>query len=127
MNSQFSKTATINEKRIVDFEGQRFKDGWKLDCFFTEIRNKGVCLICKETEAVFKEFNGKQQCQTKHADVYAKITGNEWSEKLKHLEASLILQQQYFTRARGSNDNATKASYEVAALITKHCKSFTEG
>ncbi|XP_063781329.1 general transcription factor II-I repeat domain-containing protein 2A-like [Pseudophryne corroboree] len=29
--------------------------------------------------------------------------------------------------ARESNENATKASYEVATLIAKHCKPFTEG
>ncbi|KAE8287813.1 General transcription factor II-I repeat domain-containing protein 2B [Larimichthys crocea] len=59
--------------------------------------------------------------------MYDKITGKERSEKLKQLEASLISQQQYFARARESNENATKASYEVAALIAKHSKPFTEG
>lgn len=119
--------AAISKRRKVDCEGRRFKDGWKLDYFFIEIRNNCVCLICKETVAVFKEFNMKRHYQTKHAEAYDKITGNERSEKLKHLEASLISQQQYFTKARESNENATKASYEVAALIAKHCKPFTEG
>ena len=117
--------STINKRRKVDCESRRFKDGWKLDYFFTEIRNNCVCPICKKTVAVFKEFNVKRHYQTKHAGVYDKITGNECSDKLKHLEASLISQQQYFTRARESNKNATKASYEVKVLITKHCKPFT--
>lgn len=52
---------------------------------------------------------------------------NECTEKLKQLEAALIAQQSFFTRARDSNVNSTKESYEVAMLITKHCKTFSVG
>lgn len=43
------------------------------------------------------------------------------------MEAVLTSQQRFFTRARESNENITTASYEVATLIAKHCKPFTEG
>ena len=33
----------------------------------------------------------------------------------------------YYTRAQESNGNATKASYQVTALIVNHCKPLTEG
>ena len=33
----------------------------------------------------------------------------------------------FFTRTRESNENATKASYEVAMLIARHCTPFTDG
>ena len=33
----------------------------------------------------------------------------------------------FFTRTRESNENTTKASYEVATLIARHCKPFTDG
>lgn len=118
--------ATLTKKRKVDSEGRRFKDKWKMEYFFTEIRNNCVCLICQETVAVFKEFNIKRHYQTKHAN-YDKLAGNQRREKLKQLEAVLMAQQRFFTRARESNENATKASYEVATLIAKHCKPFTEG
>ncbi|XP_072303167.1 general transcription factor II-I repeat domain-containing protein 2 [Eucyclogobius newberryi] len=59
--------------------------------------------------------------------MYDKLTGSERSKKLKQLEAGLTSQQRFFTRARESNENATKASYEVATLIAKHSKPFTEG
>ncbi|XP_070398336.1 general transcription factor II-I repeat domain-containing protein 2 [Nothobranchius furzeri] len=122
-----SNMATVNKKRKVDCEGRRFQDSWKLDYFFTEIRNNCVCLICQENVAVFKEFNIKRHYQTKHAS-YDKLTGNGRGEKVKQLEAVLTAQQRFFTRARESNENATKArSYEVAMLIAKHCKPFTEG
>lgn len=118
--------ATAAKKRKVDREGRRFQDKWRLEYFFTEIRNNCVCLICQETVAVFKEFNIKRHYQTKHAN-YDKLTGDERSEKLKQLEAVLTAQQRFFTRAQESNENATRASYEVATLIAKHCKPFTEG
>ena len=59
--------------------------------------------------------------------MYDNLTGNKRVEKLKQLEAVLTSQQRFFTRARDSSDNATKASYEMATLIAKHCKPFTEG
>ena len=118
--------ATAAKKRKVDKECRRFQDKWKLEYIFTEIRNNCVCLICQETVAVFKEFNIKRHYQTKHAN-YDKLTRDEHREKLKQLEAALTAQQRLFTRACESNENATKASYEVAMLIAKHCKPFTEG
>ncbi|KAF4087849.1 hypothetical protein AMELA_G00076080 [Ameiurus melas] len=118
--------ATVTKKRKVNSEGRRFQDKWKLEYFFTEIRNNCVCLICQETVAVFKEFNIKRHYQMKHAN-YEELAGNERKEKLKQLEAVLTAQQRFFTRARESNENATKASYEVATLVAKHCKPFTEG
>ena len=121
-----SKMATGNKKRKVDSEGRRFQDKWKSEYFFTELRYNCVCLICQETVAVFKEFNIKRHYQTKHAS-YDNLTGNVRREKLKQLEAGLTAQQRFFTRASESNENATKASYEVATLIAKHCKPFTEG
>ena len=59
--------------------------------------------------------------------MYDKLTGKECSEKVKQLGASLTSQQQYFARAQESYESTTKASYEVAMLITKHSKPVTEG
>ena len=59
--------------------------------------------------------------------MYDKLTRKKRSEKVKQLGASLTSQQQYFARARESNESTTKASYEVATLIAKHSKPFTKG
>ena len=119
--------ATVTKKkRKVDSVGRRFLDKWKLEYFSLKYETT-VCLIFQETVAVFKEFNIKRHYLTKHAN-YDKLTGNERGEKLKQLEVVLTAQQCFFfTIARESNENVTKASYEVATLITKHCKPFTEG
>ena len=76
---------------------------------------------------MFKDFNVKRHYQTKHANTYDKLTGSDRAEKVKQLQAALASQQQFFTRACESKENITKASYEVAMLIAKHGKPFTEG
>lgn len=119
--------APVNKKRKVDSEGRCFQERWELQYFFAENRGNCVCLICQETVALFKEFNVKRHYQTKHANTYDKLTGSERAEKVKQLQAALASQQQLFTWACESNESVTKASYEVAMLIAKHGKPFTEG
>ncbi|KAL3968683.1 KRAB domain-containing zinc finger protein [Sarotherodon galilaeus] len=119
--------ATVQKKRKVDGEGRRFQERWELQYFFTEIRGNCVCLICKETVALFKDFNIRRHYETKHAATYNKLTGSERAEKVKQLQAALASQQRFFTRACETHENITKASYEVAMLIAKHGKPFTEG
>lgn len=106
--------------------GGQTLQGWVETGLFLHWNTQQLCLPHLQRQWLF-ELNVKRHYQTCHADIYDKITGKEGSEKLKQLEASLISQQQYFARARVSNQNATNASYEVAALIAKHCKPFTEG
>ena len=105
-----------SKKRKVDSEGRRFQEKWELQYFFTDTRGNCVCLICQETVALFKEFNVKRQYQTKHANAFDKLTASDRAEKVKQLKAALASQQQFFTRANDSNENITKASYEVAML-----------
>ena len=119
--------ATAKKTRKVDSEGRRFQERWELQYFFTENQGNCVCLICKETVALFKDFNVKRHYQTKHANTYDKLTGSDRAEKVKQLQAALASQQRFFTRACESKENITKASYEVAMLIAKHGKPFTEG
>lgn len=63
----------------------------------------------------------------KHATVYDKVTGSHCSKKMKQLEAVLMSQQRFFTRTCESNENATKASYNVTTVTTKYCKPFAKG
>ena len=69
----------------------------------------------------------KRHYQTTHANAYNKFTGSDRAEKVEQLEAGLVSQQRLFTKVRDSVENSTKASYEVAMLIAKHGKPFTEG
>ena len=73
-----------------------------------------------------KEFNVKRHYKIKHAKEYNNLTGSEHTEKRKKLQAALASQQQLFTRTCEANESVVKASYEVAILITKYGKTFTE-
>ncbi|KAF7246390.1 Sodium/potassium-transporting ATPase subunit beta-1-interacting protein 3, partial [Varanus komodoensis] len=90
-------------------------------CFYLEVGG-----LSKEGNKIEEGIQYQEALPDKLAN-YNKLTGNERSKKLKELEAALTAQQRFFTRACESNENATKASYEVATLIAKHCKPFTEG
>ncbi|XP_073670885.1 general transcription factor II-I repeat domain-containing protein 2 [Paramisgurnus dabryanus] len=116
-----------SKKRKVDKEGRRFNERWKSEYFFTESHNNCVCLICNETVSVMKEYNVKRHYEAKHANSYQKFSDSEREDKVKQLEASLVSQQRLFIRAKESNENITRASYEVAILIAKHGKPFSEG
>ncbi len=84
-----SAIVTVDEKSKGDAEGGCFEEGWKLQYFFTENQNICVCLICKETVAVCKEFNVKRHYQTKHANANDKLSGSNRTKKVKQLEAVL--------------------------------------
>jgi len=50
--------APVNKKRKVDVEKRAFKTSWTEDFFVTEHSGRILCLICQETIAVQKEYNG---------------------------------------------------------------------
>lgn len=55
------------KKRKVDSECRVFKEAWTWKYFFTEFKDKPICLICNETVAVFKDFNLSRHFSKKHA------------------------------------------------------------
>lgn len=73
-----------------------------------------------------KEYNVQRHYETKH-QAYAFYTGAEREQKVKQMIANLQGQQQYFFRAQKVQDRATIASYEVAQLIARHGKPFSDG
>lgn len=73
-----------------------------------------------------KDCNVQRHYETKH-QTYMSYTGAEREQKVKQMSASLVAQQQYFFRANQAQENATKASYEVAQLIARHGKPFSDG
>lgn len=58
---------------------------------------------------------------------YVSYTGAEREQKVKQMIAILQGQQQYFFHAQKVQEKATIASYEVAQLIAKHGKPFSDG
>ncbi|XP_067391997.1 general transcription factor II-I repeat domain-containing protein 2-like [Emydura macquarii macquarii] len=73
-----------------------------------------------------KEYNVRQHYETKH-QTYMSYTGVEREQKVKQMTTILLAQQQYFSCAKKTQENATIASYEVAQLIAQHEKAFSDG
>ena len=56
-------TMEFRKKLKVDSERRTFNKDWMPKCFFTEIDNKGVCLLCNQSVAVFWITECIQICQ----------------------------------------------------------------
>ncbi len=75
---------------------------------------------------MMKEYNIKRHYETKHQS-FKSYTGAERDQKVKQLSAALLAQQQHLFRANKAQENSTLASNEVAHLMARHGKLFTEG
>ena len=59
----------FRKKRKVDSDEHRaFNKDWMPKNFFTEIDNKGECLLCNQSVAVLKEYNISCHYATKHGN-----------------------------------------------------------
>ncbi|KAF0749188.1 general transcription factor II-I repeat domain-containing protein 2-like, partial [Aphis craccivora] len=86
-----------------------------------------MCIICKETIAVLKEYNIKRHYETKHKDKFKNLEGKERVEKFNFLKKNLNFQQNIFKKKCEQNVSTVRASYRVAQLIAKESKSFSDG
>ncbi|KAK7877299.1 hypothetical protein WMY93_031991 [Mugilogobius chulae] len=105
---------------------RHFKNTWEDEYFFTEINSKAVCLICNQSVAVLKEYNLRRHFETKHA-AFSRFKGEERKKKSGDLLAKLRSQQGSLARPSFIQDSATRASYEISALIAKTGRSFSTG
>ena len=107
------------KRKIVD-ECRVFNAQWTDKYFFIDVGNKAACLICKETIAVFKEYNVKHCFQTKHSDFGKGLSSLELQKKAADLCKSLKRQQNVFLKISSLQRNATKASLIIAHEIAKN-------
>lgn len=57
-----------------------------------------MCIICKETIAVLKEYNIKRHYETKHKDKFKNLEGKERVEKFNFLKKILIFNKIYLRK-----------------------------
>ena len=57
---------------VDEQETKEFKERWTGEFFFVHVHDKALCLLCRDTVAVFKEFNLKRHYETMHQGVVAK-------------------------------------------------------
>lgn len=117
----------VQKKRKISDESRIFQDKWTLNYFFVEFRSKPVCLICRESVSVLKEYNVKRHYDTKHADKFHQYQGLIRHEKVSDLKKQLSGQQQIFTKAAAESIHHVKASYAVALILAKKSKPYSDG
>ena len=92
--------------------------------FFIEFNNKYIYLVYKESVATPKEYNFKHH-YTCHKN-YNSFDSVERKTNLKNWKLAWHLNKIFFHRAKNISKNASYASYEVAHLIAKHGKPFSD-
>lgn len=123
-----STSSQVNpRKRKITDEKRVFNEKWTNDYFFVEINNKALCLICRESVAVFKEYNLNRHYVQKHASRFDTYQGMIREDKVAELRRSLSSQQKFFKKVTTQSNSFIKASYVVANLIAKKSKPFTDG
>lgn len=121
-----SKPSGSKIKRKIADEHRIFQVKWELEYFCCEIKDKIICLICKNTINVPKLYNIKRHYE-QHPSKYDNIDGLMREEKLKELKLGLKKQQLMFSKVMQESETAVHASYVLSELIAKHSKPFTDG
>ncbi|XP_022175759.1 general transcription factor II-I repeat domain-containing protein 2-like [Myzus persicae] len=98
---------------------------------YTEIARsrKAVCLVCRETVSVFKEFNIKRHYETKHEAKFGNLKGELRVTKLEAFKKDIHTQNvsNLFKKQNSTKTNVVQASYKVANLIASETKPLSEG
>jgi hypothetical protein len=74
--------------------------GQKIFLFF--FKGTAVCLICRDTGAVFKEFNLKRHFNSKHSDYGVGLNKEELNRRSEDLVRKLNGEQRFFPKLLGS-------------------------
>ncbi|CAM4604787.1 unnamed protein product [Lepidochelys kempii] len=85
-----------------------------------------LCLVCRETLAVPKEYNLRWHFETKHPNL-TKLNPNEKIIKAASLAKNLSGEQQIFKKVSTESDSVRKVSFHISKEIAGAGKYFTGG
>ena len=118
---------TFKRKRKIADERRVFNKEQTSKYFFTDTKNKVVCLLCQETIAVLKEFNLKRHHETKYKKFGCNLSEEERKLKAEKWVKKLKKQQTLFTKQSALQSSVTAASLMVAYNLAKRNKPFLDG
>ena len=113
------------KKRIED-ERRTFQKQWTDKYFFIASAEKVLCLICKKSTPVMKDYNLKRHFEKNHK-TYQQLVGEKRTQKIEKLQKEFVAQQLMFKKSNQESQESTHASYVVAYEIAKRGKPFSEG
>ena len=116
------------KKRRIEEEGRTFQEQWTLDSqvFFVAHAENALCLICRKSIPVIKDYNLKRHYEKNH-EAYQPLVRNKRTQKIEKLRKEFLAQQLMFKKSNQESQASTHASYEVAYEIAKRGKPFLEG
>ncbi|CAK1580487.1 unnamed protein product [Parnassius mnemosyne] len=114
-----------SKKCKVKDENRQFHEIWTEKYFFVWSHNKVVCLICKSSVAIAKEYNVKRHYEMQHP-TFTKFTGEIRKQKMLSLKRELIGQQAMFTKPIQDSETAIDVSYEISRMIAKRSRPFND-
>ena len=94
--------------------------------FFTQVKDKAVCLIGRQSFNALKSYNLKRRHEQKH-DVIAKLNDSARNTKLQLLKSNLQAQQNVFQKAASEDKAIVNASLRISQIIAKKIKPFSDG
>ncbi|KAL2097960.1 hypothetical protein ACEWY4_007167 [Coilia grayii] len=106
-----------------------FHQEWEEEFLFTLVKEKCVCLMCHQPQALSKRGNLERHHNTNHPKFKNSFPPKSQirAKKVQELKAALKAQQSVFTKPTSQNKAATEASFRVSHLLVKHKKPFTDG
>lgn len=115
-----------NKKRKIETEHRIFNSEWTNKYLFTLFKDKIICLVCRETIAVPKEYNVRRHFETKHQTL-SKLDKNEKTLKAVKLLSAISGEANYFKIIVTESKTVTKIGFQISREIAAAGKSFTEG
>lgn len=116
----------VSKKRKIDSECRVFQHKWINQYLFIENKGNAMCLICRELISVLKEYNIKRHYETKHKVKYDSLHGKLREIEVKKLQKALTGEQTIFSKVTIQNKTIISASVNIAMLIAKEGKPFTD-
>ena len=104
----------------------RFRNNGLTSIFFIANAEKSLCLICKKSTPVMKDYNLKEHFEKNHK-TYQQLVGEKRTQKIEKLQKEFVAQQLMFKKSNQELQASTHASYVVAYEIAKRGKPFSEG
>ena len=111
------------KKRRIEDEGRTFQKEWTDKYFFIASAEKALCLICKKSIPVMKDYNLKRHFEKYHT-TYQQLVGEKTSQKIEKLQKEFVAQQLMFKKSNQELQASTHASYVVAYEIAKRENHF---
>ncbi|KAK0131923.1 General transcription factor II-I repeat domain-containing protein 2B [Merluccius polli] len=106
-----------------------FHPEWEEEFIFTLVKDKCVCMLCHQTQALSKRGNLERHHNTNHPkfkDIFPPKSAIR-AKRVLELKSGLKVQQSLFVKPVNRLKAATEASFRVSHLLAKHKKPFTDG